>query len=148
MPLIRIARPLLKFAPGVERVMRVPHARSDSLTIANAALAMVKMLKPHQKLLVSAGLPTEFLADLRRDAENLAQSARRAEKIRAERSSATAAIARELKEAKKHVTVIEGILMFHGMDEVAQIRWRLSRRVGPKMGRPKQKKAPPAPPLS
>jgi hypothetical protein len=143
MPLIRIARPLLKFAPGVEMVMQVPHARSDSLTVANAALDMVKFLKPHKKLLLSAGLPADFLGEMRREAEALAQAARRAEKVRRVRSGATAALARELKKAKELVTVIEGIIMFHQKDEVALFRWRHDRRVGAKMGRPKQKKNPP-----
>ena len=145
MPLVRIARPLLKFAPGVEKVMRVPHARSDALTVATAALEMVKLLKPHRKLLVSAGLPGDFLADLRAEADAMAASARRAEKVRRVRSEATAALARELKEAKKHVTVIEGILMFHQKDDVKLFLWKHDRRVGARMGRPPQKKTPPPP---
>lgn len=148
MPLVRVARPLLAFAPGVERVMRVPHARSDALTVANAGLDMVKLLKPHQKLLVSAGLPDTFLADMRREAEAVAQSAKRAEKVRRVRSAATAALARELKEAKKRVTVIEGILMFHQKDELKHFMWKHDRRVGARMGRPKRRKAPAAPPVS
>lgn len=148
MPLVRIARPLLKFAPGVERVMRVPHARSDAITVANAAREMAKMLKPHQKLLRSAGLPNDFLAELRRDADTLAESVKRSERVRRVRSEATAAIARELKEARKHVTIIEGILMFHLKDTTKLSVFQSGRRIGARIGRPKRKKALPPPPVS
>jgi hypothetical protein len=143
MPLVRVARPLLKFAPGVERVMRVPHARSDARTVATAAMEMAKALKPHQKLLISAGLPNDFLAAMRREAELLVASTKRFENVRRVRSTATAALARELKEARKHVTVIEGILMFHQKDETTAFMWKHQRRVGARIGRPKRKKAPP-----
>lgn len=148
MPLVRIARPLLKFAPGVERVMRVPHARSDAMTVATAAREMAKMLKPHQKLLKSAGLPNDFLAELRRDADTLAASVKRSEKVRRVRSAATAAIARELKEARKHVTVIEGILMFHLKDTTKLSVFKSERRVHARIGRPKRRKTAPQPPVS
>lgn len=147
MPLVRIVRPLRKYAPGVERVMSVPHARSDAVTVANAAREMAKVLKPHQRLLKSAGLPDDFLAEMRREAEVLAASVKRSEKVRRVRSAATAAIARELKEAKKHVTVIEGILMFHQKDETKLSMWKSDRRVGARIGRPKRKKRP-SPPVS
>ena len=48
MPLVRIAKPLLRGAPGTDTVLKVPHARADALTVAEAALAMAKVLKPHR----------------------------------------------------------------------------------------------------
>src|SRR6266849_4068487 len=45
-PLARTAKPLLDFAPGVERALRVPHARADAQTVANAAMRMADVLKP------------------------------------------------------------------------------------------------------
>src|SRR4051812_48721686 len=50
MPLVRIARPLLAFAPGVEKSLRVPHARADALTVATAALRIADAVTPHAKL--------------------------------------------------------------------------------------------------
>ena len=61
MPLVRIAKPLLAFAPGVERALRVPHARASAKEVAGAAFTMADVLKPHVKLLRSAGFPTQRL---------------------------------------------------------------------------------------
>src|SRR5258705_1631111 len=60
MPLVRIAKPMLAFAPSVERALRVPHARSDALTVANAALKMADAIAPHTKLWASAGYSNDL----------------------------------------------------------------------------------------
>ena len=111
MPLVRIASPLLKFAPGTGHVLRVPHARADTVTIATHALDMAKALTPHAKLLTSAGYPKDFIAQFTTEARQLAAATTGAEKARQRRSRATAAIRQELKEAMGTVSVIEGIVM-------------------------------------
>lgn len=75
MPQVRIAKPLLKFAPGTEAVLRVPHARSDPLTLAVHAEKLAKVLAPHAKLLASAGYSKQFIAEFRAEAKALAAAA-------------------------------------------------------------------------
>lgn len=141
MPLVRIAKPLLAFAPGAERALRVPHARADALTVAEAAIQMAKVLKPHRKLLTSAGYPPTFLADLQHEARELALAAKRTAAARESQAKATAGIAREFAKAMKTVTVIEGLVMlYHAKDRRALEMWRWHRRVGARVGRPPRRK--------
>jgi hypothetical protein len=141
MPLVRIAKPLLAFAPGTGRVLRVPHARADALTVAEAAIEMAKVLKPHRKLLTSAGYPPTFLADLQHEARALALVAKRTAAARQSQAKATADIAREFTKAMKTVTVIEGLVMlYHAKNRHALDMWRWHRRVGARLGRPPRRK--------
>jgi hypothetical protein len=139
MPLVRIAKPLLTYASGVERVWHVPHARADSQTIGEHALLMAKALKPHGRLLASAGYPPAFMTAFRRDAERLAKGAEANLKGRQRRSSATLELTREFKKGMDAVTVIEGLLMAHGMKLRGNTEWRYSRRVTKRLGRPRVK---------
>jgi hypothetical protein len=150
MPLVRIARPLLRFAPGTDHVLRVPHARADTATIATHALDMAKALAPHAKLLTSAGYSKDFLAQFTKEARRLATVTSEADKARQRRSRATLAIRRELEKAMGTVSVIEGILMAHvgpGDRQVMEL-WRGARRVQARAGRPRKrgKRPTPSPP--
>jgi hypothetical protein len=138
MPLVRIAKPLLKFAPGTAHVLRVPHARADTATIATHVLDMAKALTPHAKLLTSAGYPKDFIAQFTKEARQLAAVTTAADKARQRRSRATAAIRQELKKAMGTVSVIEGILMARvaPSDRVTMQLWRGTRRVQARVGRP------------
>ena len=141
MPLVRIAKPLLKFAPGTEQVLRVPHARADTKTIAMHALDMAKALTPHAKLLTSAGYPKDFIAAFKKEAQQLAAVTTGADKARQRRSRATAGIRPELKKAMGTVSVIEGILMARVPpgDRASMELWRGTRRVQARVGRPRER---------
>ena len=138
MPLVRIVKPLMKFAPGAERVLKVPHARADLLTVATTALEMAKLLKPHADLLRSAGFPKNFLSELEEDARRLTTTGRASESGRQARSRLAMDIANEIKEGMKTVTVIEGIVMLHSPGLLKH--WKERRRVPRRIGRPKQKR--------
>jgi hypothetical protein len=142
MPLVRIAKPLLKFAPGTGHVLRVPHARADTATIATHALDMAKALKPHARLLTSAGYSKDFIADFTKEAQRLAALTTAADKTRQRRSRATAAIRQEIKKAMGTVSVIEGILMtrMSPSDRTTTGEWRLARRVQGRAGRPPKRR--------
>ena len=142
MPLVRIAKPLLRFAPGTERALHVPHARADTLTVASHAVRLAKTLAPHAKLIVSAGYEKTFLPAFRREAEELAAAVRTVEKAREQRARVTAAIDAEVKKGMKTLMVIEGILMsrFPGKSEVMS-GWRRARRVPARLGRPRSHSA-------
>jgi hypothetical protein len=141
MPLVRIAKPLLSFAPGIEAALRVPHARSDAHSVATAAIKMADALTPHAKLLASAGCSKSYLRDFRKEARDLALVVKNAESARERRTKATNAIAAEIKKAMKTVTVIEGLVMFHlGGDKNSNIAlWKNRRRVSKRIGRPRNR---------
>lgn len=140
MPLVRIARPILRYASGAEKVLRVPHARADAITVAEAAIEMARVLKPHRKLLVSAGMPSDFLSQLQHEARQLALAAKNTAAARQKQAHATSAIAKEFKKAMETVTVIEGIVMLHFSRDSATLKlWRNRRRVSSRIGRPPQR---------
>jgi hypothetical protein len=140
MPLVRIAKPLLAFAPGVEAALRVPHARSDAYTVATAALRMADALAPHVKLLSSAGYSKDFLRQFRQEARDLALVVKNAESARLRRTKATDAIAAEFKKAMRTVMVIEGLVMHHlGSDKNTVAHWKNRRRVSARIGRPRSR---------
>lgn len=140
MPLVRIAKPILAFAPGAEAALRVPHARADALTVAAAGLRMATALERHAGLLASAGYPKTFLAEFKAESRELALVARKSEDARKRRTSLTREIAAEFKKAMKTVTVIEGLVMLHlGTNKIAVEYWRGRRRVPSRMGRPKKR---------
>lgn len=142
MPLAKVARPLLKFSPAKEAALRVPHARTDSATLAASALAMAKALAPHTKLFVSAGYPKDVISSLRAEAEALARAAKESETSRQLLSRATLELRRAFKTANETVTVIEGILMPRFFnDTVLEHSWRQARRVGARVGRPTRRVA-------
>lgn len=142
MPLVRIAKPILSFAPGAEAALRVPHARADALTVAAAALRMATFLQQHAKLLVSAGYPKDFLADFKAEAKELALVARTADDARKRRGSATREMKAELKKGMVIVTVLEGLVMLHiGSDKNTMQYWRGRRRVKARMGRPRTRRS-------
>jgi hypothetical protein len=145
MPLVKIAKPLLKFAPGTAAALRIPHARADAATVAAAALDLAAVLMPHTKLLISAGQDRNCLQDLRADARALKEAAHLTDKVRQQRSRATHVIAAELKKSAGTLTVIEGILMPRlAIDGSLAAAWRSCRRVTARTGRPRTKKRRPA----
>ena len=140
MPLVRIAKPLLTFAPGVEAALRVPHARSDARTVAMAALRIADALAPHARLLSAAGLSKDYLRAFRQEARDLGLAAKNAESARARRSKATHALAAEFRKAMKTLTVIEGLVMLHhGSGKNAVQHWKTRRRVSKRIGRPRSR---------
>lgn len=139
-PMARLMKRLLAFAPGVERVLRVPHARADALTIATAALEMAKVMEPHMALLLSAGVSPTSAADLRAEAERLALTLKGADEARELRGQLTREIAEEMKSAMATLEVIDGMMVVHyARNPVLLKHWKHRRKVGKRMGRPPQR---------
>jgi hypothetical protein len=109
MPLVKVAKPLVKFAPGTVAALRIPHARASSTDVASAAIRLFDALKPHHKLLASAGYSKNFLLEMRKVADIIALAVKRSDKARQKRARATASITAEFKKAMGAVTVMEGI---------------------------------------
>ena len=142
MPLVKVAKPLLKFAPGTAAALRIPHARASSTDVAAAAIRLFEALKPRHKLLAEAGYSKDFLLEMRKEADVIALAVKRSDQARQKRAHATASMAREFKKAMGAVTVMEGILAARlAKDEVFRAQWRQARRVTARIGRPKQRRA-------
>ena len=142
MPVVRIAKPLLAYAPGVQAALRVPHARADASTVVDSALRMVEVLSKHAKLVKSAGFPKQFLAEFRQEAQDLRFVARNSDKARQRRTVATAAMTVEFKKAMQALQVIEGLVMLHTNSHSSAFKlWRSRRRVSARIGRPKRRRA-------
>jgi len=86
MPLVKVAKPLLKFAPGTAAALRIPHARASSTDVASAAIRLSDALKPHHKLLASAGYSKDFLLQMRKEADIIALAVKRSDKVRQKRA--------------------------------------------------------------
>jgi hypothetical protein len=141
MPLIKIAKPLVKFAPGTAAALRMPHAHADAATVATAAMNLATALTPYTKLIVSAGYDRNFLHDLRVEARALKEAVHFTSKARQQRSLATHVIASEFKKCTRTLMVIEGILMPRLANDAAlAAAWRGSRRVTARTGRPRARK--------
>jgi hypothetical protein len=144
MPLVKVAKPLLKFAPGTAAALRVPHARASSTDVATAAIRLFEALKRHHKLLASAGYPKDFLLEMRNEADIIAQAVKRSEDARRKRAHATASLAAELKKGMHAVTVMEGILAAKlASDPVFRVKWQAARRVTARIGRPRTRRGDP-----
>lgn len=141
MPLVRIARPLLKFAPGIEPLMRVPHTRADAQELARYTLSLARALTRHSALLGDAGYTKTYLAELRREAKLLSTTAKHAERARDRKAKATLALAREFRNGMETVTTLEGLVMAHHYENGPALNvWRRTRRVPGRIGRPKVRK--------
>lgn len=135
-PLRKLATGQLKFAPGAERALAVPHARASARVVAAAALRMADALMPHSRLLAAAGVTRDFLREMRHEARRLALAAKQSAETRRRRSEATAAIASELKKGLAILAVLEGMVMLHAPQSMEQ--WKLARSVPKKVGRPRK----------
>jgi hypothetical protein len=147
MPLVKVAKPLLRFAPGTAAALRIPHARASSTDVADSAIRLFDALKRHHKLLASAGYPKEFLLEMRKEADIIALAVKRSDKARQKRAHATASLAAEFKKAMGYVSVMEGILATRfATDEVFLAQWHVARRVKARQGRPRKRRTDPAAP--
>ena len=148
-PLVRIAKPLFRFAPGVEHLLRVPHASASSATIASHALALAEALRPHVDLLASAAYSRTFLDQLTQEAHALAAADTSPAGARERRSTHTAGIRRELARGMETIDVLEGVILRHIAEHgpvagfLSVQSWREMRRVHGRVGRPPAPRASP-----
>ena len=138
MPAVRMARSYLRFAPGAEQVLRVPHARASTATVAARGHELADMMEPHVDVFASAGFGTGFVADLRERADALANAGARLDEARQRLSRTTMEVREELKNAKRIMDVMDGIFRHHSSrDDLAQ--WRWACRVNSRLGRPRRR---------
>lgn len=142
MPLIKVAKPLLSFAPGAERLFRLPHARASHGEVAAHVIALAAGLEPYRDLIQSAGYSDTFIEELRAEGEALARANEDAAAHRQRRSRATLAMRRGIEQALAAVSVIEGILLVQLIRDDAGLlaTWRSARRIHARQGRPPKRR--------
>jgi hypothetical protein len=141
MPAVRMARSYLRFAPGAEQVLRVPHARASTVAVAARGHELATMMEPHVDVFASAGFGTGFIADLRERADDLANAGARLEEARQRLSRSTIDVREELKNAKRIVDVMDGIFRHHSSAGDLE-QWRWACRVYSRLGRPRERGKP------
>lgn len=144
-PLRKIALPILRHAPGAERALKVPAAHASAGVVAQAALDMIAWLQKHRRLLSSAGVGPEFMAEFRAEATRLAEATRQRKATVAERSRASQGIAREIKKGFAALSIMEGLVALHLPGEMKG--WLIVSRPSKKVGRPRKVRRRKRPPL-
>ena len=138
-PLARAGRPLLRFAPGVERALTVPHARASNPEVVAAAEHMVKAFRPHRKLFVSGRFSPTVLTELRSQARELHRLTTTAGDSQRRRAAATGGLRTELTRAGEMVRVLEALLFGRvESDTLFAGLWRDATKMPKRLGRPKR----------
>lgn len=145
LPLSRLAKTVLKYAPNVERALKVPHARANTEVLLATEKHLRRALKPHAKLLIKVGgLEKDFLARMSAAARRLQLRSQQTDSAMRRRSKATRELRQALSQAALQVALIDGLVRPLIRDDASlETVWRLSKRIPPRRGRPKKKRQPP-----
>jgi hypothetical protein len=140
-PLTRIGRRLLRFAPGVEPALRVPHARASHRELITTAEVMLKAVRPHRALFVEAGFRKTFFTEFRdvtkalksivtTGSQRQKRFARVSEKLREELASAT-----------ETLRILDGLMLGRAdRDSNFARTWKELLRTPKRLGRPRTKR--------
>ena len=139
----RSAKQLLKFVPGVEPAMITPEKGASVARLVRAARAMAKVVgtPKYRALFVEEGFRKDFVVRLKQTTERLAAQTSHREAAPTVRAVVTQTLAREVTEARKLIDLIDAVLMPRlRSDGQLAVGWRMSKRVGPRLGRPLKRK--------
>jgi hypothetical protein len=150
-PIVRRARRVFKHESSMIKVLRVPRVRATALKHAHAALAIVKVLRPHVAFCQTEGFRPGFLTRLREAATELRAKAKRVGQCRADLTRTTWRIRQELREAREAMSIIGPELRALGRDvsgagPVAKVAeslfrsWSNAAKVGKRIGRPRARR--------
>ena len=140
-PLTRLGRRLFAFAPAVEKTLKVPHARASHRELVTTGQAMLKAVRPHRAILLSAGVPKTFLTEFR----DLTRELERITTTTSERQLKFVRVSRmfrdELASANETFRILEGLALAHiDKDASFAFRWKRAMRTPKPLGRPSLKK--------
>jgi hypothetical protein len=145
-PLTRTGKPLLRFAPGVEKALKVPHARASHRELVTTAEVMLKTVQPYRKLLISAGFPKAFLTELRDLTKELKRIATTSSQRQAKFARVTGALREELATANETLRILDGLILARADRDPQLARtWKNVLRTPKPLGRPRAKKRKAAP---
>jgi hypothetical protein len=145
-PLTRTGKRLFRFASGVERTLKVPHARASHRELVASAEVMLKAVGPHQGLLVSAGFSRGFLAEFRTLTRELRRIATTTSARQAKFARVSRAFREELASANEVLRILDGLVLGRAdRDPRLAHSWKDAMRPRKDLGRPRAKKGKRAP---
>ncbi|HVT38086.1 MAG TPA: hypothetical protein VHE78_03515 [Gemmatimonadaceae bacterium] len=127
-----------KNVAGAEAVFTVPDARVSIPTLIEFADAMAKFIEKHMEEFLALEQPTDLVDRMRAATERLRVHHRSIEESIARQVAATAALAREVPEARKDIKILGGLLEDR-LDEGGTFatQWHRAQRLGKRMGPPR-----------
>jgi hypothetical protein len=140
-PLMRTGKPLLRFAPGVEKALKVPHARASHRELVTTAEVMLKTVQPYRKLLISEGFPKAFLTELRDLTKELKRIATTSSQRQAKFARVSGELREELARGNEALRILDGLVLARA-DRNPQFAktWKDVLRTPKPLGRPRAKK--------
>lgn len=105
LPVSRVARAIFGEA-GLDTALRMPYSRRKSERLVAAAGAMAEVAERHSAIFVESGRPRDFVQQLRKAAEQLAEALGARDATLRRRVQATAAITDQLRRGRRAVRVI------------------------------------------
>ena len=140
-PLTRTGRPLFRFATGIEKALAVPHARASHRKLVAAAEQMLKVVRPHQKLLVEAGFRPTFLTEFRELTRELKRIATTSSARQKKFARVTDELHEELASANETLGILEGFVLARSVHDPSFAKhWKKALRPPKRLGRPPAKK--------
>ena len=131
--------------PGADRAFRMPKSRDSVEKVVAAARAMIKIAAPEKKLFADVVAP-DFFAKARALTNELAAGAQAGATGRKDWTRAIQLAEKELRAGRQVIELMSAIVDAEFAGSRVQHEWRLSVRVGKRMGRPVKKKVRRVPP--
>jgi hypothetical protein len=129
-PIAEIAQAKLPDEVDLLSNLKVPRHTSNSTTLVARGNAMGDAVAPFTQTFLDAGLPTDFVAQLKAAAEQLAKAVSNKGNLRSGRRGATDGITKEVRKARKAVRVIDAMVKAQlQANEPLVTEWRDAVRV-------------------
>jgi hypothetical protein len=140
-PLTRIGKGLFSFAPGVQKALKVPHARASHRELVTTAEVMLKAVQGQRAFLVKAGFPKTFLTEFREVTRELKRIATTSSARQAKFTQVTGALREELASANEILRILDGLVLRRADQDPHFARmWKDVLRTPKPLGRPRTKK--------
>jgi len=144
--LTRIGKRLFSFAPGVQKSLKVPHARASHRELVTTAEVMLKAVHGQRAVLVKAGFPKTFLTEFRELTRELKRIATTSSARQAKFTQVTRALREELAMANETLRILDGLVLGRADQDPHFARaWKDVLRTPKPLGRPRTKKRKPSP---
>jgi hypothetical protein len=147
-PIARIARAELPPTPAVEP-LKMPKGRPTVARLAALADGMANAATPFADTFISAGLPADFIAQLRAASTAMVASVAERNQNRGKRGGATTGLKQKLGRARRIVHVLDAFIQTALKDDqVLLSSWNIVKRVRRNTNRPTTPTTPTTPPVT
>lgn len=145
-PLARVGKQILKFAPQVGRTLKVPHAHASHRELVTTAEVMLKTVRPHQKLFFAENFSKAFFTEFRDLTRELRRIATTSSDRHRKFAEVTRALQAEIAIGNEALRAIDGLFLGReDRDPQFASTWKHALRTPKPLGRPPAKKRKPRP---